>query len=223
MNFFRNLLRIIFKTKRSADKKEVISTPSIVIKEGPMGDITNNFSFYEFKPKGMSKTWKPKFKMQKLMIVELANDLQVVRKKANRSMRITSGVRAGKKDYDRLIKLGYHPSSTSDHYCGNVVSIPTKHKKRKIFGPHYCYSVGAADIVTKDMEEVFNISIDLDKQKKTNFGQIIWERNTLTGSEWIHYGNDPIKFLTPTICNLINRTRYMITIDGGKTYSVYNG
>lgn len=122
---------------------------------------------------------------------------------------ITSGVRT-KKDYDRLKKQGYNPSQTSDHFCGYqmVPGRPT---------------LGAADI------RVYNCSMTMkqialfikqycEASGFYMFGQVIYEKNPKTGSEWIHLSNDPYLVLNQYIAKTIERKRYLMSTDNGKTY-----
>ncbi len=182
-----------------------------------MGDITNNFSYYEFRPKGTPRTWKPEFKLQELMIIEMAENLQIVRNALPQTMTINSGVRVPS-DYNRLLLAGYYPSPTSDHFYANAVPIELTNTKRKLFGSYYSYSVGAADVkINGNYSDLFNLAIKLNIEEKVYFGQIILESSP-RGSMWIHFGNDPYKFFSAFMCPLITRTTYLTTTDGGKSY-----
>ena len=121
---------------------------------------------------------------------------------------ITSGIRT-KKDYDRLKKQGYNPSQTSDHFCGYqmVSGRPT---------------IGAADI------KVYNCSMstkkialfikDLVERGVMRLGQVIYEKNPATGAEWIHLGNDPHLIFTDFISSTVERKKFLMSTDNGKTY-----
>jgi len=187
-----------------------------------MGDITKNFSYSEFRPKKATKSWMPTSEYQKLLIDELAENLQVVRSEMPSGyMKITSGVR-DKNDYERLKRLGYNPSRTSDHNCGLAIELPKHDRKYKKFGDTYNFAVGAADVVPVGMsaKELFNLSVKLVQGGKCNFGQVIYEKDPNSGAEWVHYGNSLKDLFAPQIIDMINRTQFMKTTDGGRTYSV---
>jgi len=186
-----------------------------------MGNITQNFSFYEFRPHDKSKSWLPDNDYQEFLLRILATNLQVVRDKIpdGSYMKITSGVRTPS-DYDRLILSGYRPSSTSDHYCGTAINI-LDYRKRKKFGSTYNFSVGAADVqpVGITARQLFNLSFRLVKEQMCDFGQVIYEKNPSTGAEWVHYGNSLKKLFSEKIISMIGRIQFMQSIDGGLTYT----
>jgi len=188
-----------------------------------LGDITKNLSFYEFKPKNSPKAWVPNSIYQKMMIINLAENLQIVRDKmpTGSYMKVTSGVRL-LSDYSRLKSAGYNPSETSDHNCGVSIPLRKDTDKFKKFGETYNFSIGAADIVPIGMSvlDLFKLSFRLIKEGMCNFGQVIYESNPKNGSEWIHYGNDPADFFSKKIVKLINRQKFLQSLDGGKTYTV---
>jgi len=188
-----------------------------------MGDITKNFSFHEFKPKKATKSWVPTSEYQRALLTQLAENLQVIRSEIPEDcyMRITSGVRT-LEDYDRLKKLGYRPSKTSDHYCGVAIPLPKHDRKYKKFGETYNFAVGAADIVPVGMstEDLFNLSVKLTQGGKCDFGQVIYEKDPSSGAEWVHYGNSLKELFAPQIVDMINRTQFLKTLDGGRTYQI---
>ena len=172
-----------------------------------MSKITRNFDTEEFSSDALNE-----YQLSLLQI--LAENLQIVRDKLQDykkypkkevSISITSGVRSTS-DYDRLKKAGYHPSKTSDHYFGlQLSSKPT---------------LGAADTVYNNCslrhEEIARKIIEWEKLGEVHFGQIIYERNPISGAEWIHLGNDPYLIFRPEI--KITRVKYLKSIDGGKNY-----
>ncbi|MBR6647147.1 MAG: hypothetical protein IKL09_06505, partial [Clostridia bacterium] len=89
--------------------------------------LTENFKLSEF-----ISTDPTDYQLQLLQI--LADNLQLVRTflqefvqagKKSVSITITSGVRT-QADYERLVKNGYNPSKTSDHFCGyQLTAKPT--------------------------------------------------------------------------------------------------
>ena len=161
--------------------------------------------------------------LQDKLVVTLAENLQVVRSQLPKKayMKITSGVRT-LGDFNRLIKIGYRPSKTSDHNYGFAVPLSKNNKKFKIFGETYNFAVGAADTQAEGVDStyLFTLSMKLVNEGKCNFGQVIYEKNPETGAIWVHYGNDPALFYSEEIVKMINRTRFLKSLDGGKTYSV---
>lgn len=188
-----------------------------------MGDLTSNFSYYEFKPHGAPRSWRPNSEYQELLIKELAENLQVVRSELPEGcyMKITSGVRT-LSDYNRLINKGYKPSKTSDHNCGVAIPLEKHEKKFKKFGETYNFSVGAADVVAVGMsvKELFNLSVKLYQGGKCNFGQIIYEYDPNDGDEWVHYGNSLKDLFAPQVVSMINRSRFMKSVNGGRSYEI---
>jgi len=193
------------------------------LKEAQMGDITKNFSYYEFRPNGSTKSWMPSSEYQKILLNELAENLQVIRSELPDGcyMEVTSGVR-GLDDYNRLKKLGYKPSKTSDHNCGVSIPLPKHDRKYKKFGETYNFSVGAADIVPVGMPvtDLFNLSVKLTQGGKCDFGQVIYEKDPNSGKEWVHYGNSLKDLFAPQIIDMINRTQFMKTLNGGRNYEI---
>lgn len=192
-----------------------------------MGDITRNFSYYEFRPKGRPKTWKPSNEWRKLLIKNLAKNLQVVRSAMKKGcwMILTSAVRSDA-DYTRLIKLGYKPSKTSDHNTGLAIRLAAGSRKFKKYGETYNFSVGAGDVVSKGMSvyDLFKLAVKLNKAGKCDFGQIIYEYRPATKkrrkAEWVHFGGSINSLFSPMVVKFLARTKYMKSLDGGKTYSV---
>jgi len=184
-----------------------------------------SFAYAELRPSGAYQDWMPENDYQKFLVDNLAKNLQVVRSAmpAGCSMRVSSGVRTAD-DFNRLQLQGYHPSETSDHYCGNVVKIDKSSNNYKKFGPLYFFSSGAADIVPAgvDTEYLFKLGVNLTKKNLCKFGQIILEEDTSKATKWVHFSNDYSLIFSPDIVKFINRSQFLTTIDGGKTYTVYN-
>lgn len=183
--------------------------------------ITPNFFYYEFRPKARPKTWIPPGEYQRMLLQNLAQNLQIVRSAMpeNTSLHITSGLRAPA-DFARLKKAGYNPSPTSDHNFGNAVPLKINTVKYKKYGPTYNFSVGAADSVPVEMEtiDLFHLAIDLTKKKKCRFGQVIYEKNPATGAEWVHFGGDTEYVFSDEIVKFLNRIQFMESLDGGRSY-----
>ena len=168
--------------------------------------LSKNFKLSEFTSNDLTS-----YQIDLLKI--LAGELQIVRdslqafksgKKAV-TMTITSGVRT-KADYDRLVKKGYNPSLTSDHFCGySTDGNPT---------------LGAADVRVNNcslpLKQVALYIKELVLGYEVNFGQVIYERNPDTGAEWIHLGNDPEMIFKSNI--QISRKKFLMSLDNGKTY-----
>ena len=186
-----------------------------------MGDITPNFSFYEFRPYGKIKSWVPDNDYQEFLLRMLADNLQIIRNNfpIGAFMKVTSGVRT-LDDFERLIRAGYTPSSTSDHYCGTAVKT-INHVKRKKFGDTYNFAVGAADIepVGITAKQLFNLSFRLVKEQMCDFGQVIYEKDPARGKEWVHYGNSLKRILSKEMISRIGRIQFMQSIDGGRSYT----
>jgi len=188
-----------------------------------MGDITKNFSYYEFRPHGTPKSWLPTSEYQKLLVDTLAENLQTVRSEmpSDSWMKITSGVRT-LSDYQRLKNAGYKPSKTSDHNFGVSIPLDKHTSKYKKFGDTYNFSVGAVDVQPSGMstKDLFNLSVKLVQGNQCDFGQVIYEYDPNTGAEWVHYGNSLAELFTYVIVDMINRTQFMKTLDGGRTYQI---
>jgi len=182
--------------------------------------ITRNFSYYEYAPNSQGGNWFPCSEYQKCLIDEHAQNLQIVRDAlpAKATMRITSGVRV-ESDTDRLRVNGYNPSTTSDHYFGYAPRIPVGSSKYNKYGPTFNFAIGAADVVPTVVSafELFKIAVSLTSFGSCHFGQIIYEKHG--SSEWVHFGNDPRMFLSPSIVRFLGRSRFMQSLDGGKTYT----
>lgn len=172
--------------------------------------LTPNFKLSEFCPSLEVNDY------QAQLLQYLAFQLQSVRDYLQQysvngkavTIGISSGVRT-MADYERLKKKGYHPSKTSDHFCGlQLDGKPT---------------LGAADIYVRNCKlnyhDIAAKIIEWDKQGICSFGQIIYEKNPATGAEWIHLGNDPDKIFTERIN--ITRKPYLMSLDNGKTYKEF--
>lgn len=183
--------------------------------------ITNNFSFWEFGPKGCNRRWMPDNEIQKRLITDLAKNLQVLRDKARRgtSIHISSGIRTVY-DYYRLQGQGYHPSLTSDHLCGSAVRISSKSSKHAKFGETYNFATGAADCVVRGMSTADFADMAMREFRKgtVRFGQIIYEKSKK--SEWVHLSNAYENYFSPKIVVWLNKTPFLKSLDGGKTYQV---
>ena len=188
-----------------------------------MGKLSKNFDYMEFRPRGAAKNWMPTSEYQKMLLIDLVKNIQLVRCKMPKSSYIivTSGVRS-MLDYERLVDAGYNPSPTSDHFFGTSVTLRRGSRKIKTFGNVYNFSVGAADCVPIGMpvNELFNLAVNMDRDGECEFGQIIYERNGDGSKEWIHFGGCADHFFSPLTMRLINKEKYLMSINNGKTYTV---
>jgi len=164
--------------------------------------------------------------IQQLMLENMANSiLQPTRsflcseKNTKIKIKITSGMRTVS-DYHRLVKKGYSPSETSDHFYGYPVPLRNKEKIKK-FGAKYVYSVGACDIIP-DMNvfEAFEIICWLEGKGVIETGQIIYEK--FKNTEWIHISNPYHLFYSNEfVQEFMCKYPILVSVDGGKTYERY--
>lgn len=184
--------------------------------------ITKNFSFHEFGPKGCGKNWVPDNEYQKMLITDLASNLQILIDKAPKkiSIIISSGIRV-MDDFYRLQGSGYNPSETSDHFFGAAVPIKTTSKKYEKFGPTYNFSVGAADCIPSGMPVIdfFKHAMNCFRGSDVKFGQIIYEKDPVKKVEWVHLSNYYEKYFSNQTVDWLAKTRFMKSVDGGKSYT----
>lgn len=174
--------------------------------------LTDNFNLSEFV-----RSDSPKLTDYQIGLLSiLASNLQVVRDELQIYatdpaspviIKITSGVRT-LEDVERLKKSGHNPSKTSDHLCGlQMTSSPT---------------LGAADTIYKNCRlSCYEIAIlikELVLDEKCFFGQVIYEKNPATGSEWIHLSNDPCKVFQSNLAGYVHRSKFLKSLDNGKSY-----
>ena len=153
--------------------------------------LTDNFNSKEFVKPGVSLTpvqlWLLEHHCEEI--------LQPLRDFLKCSIKVTSGVRFPS-DLNRLRKLGYTPSETSDHLYNTTVTLKNPKKIAK-YGRFYSYSVGASDIIPSigaktawsKLKPHFNkkdTAIELPN-KYIKIGQIILEESK--NKEWIHISN----------------------------------
>jgi len=188
--------------------------------------ITDNFSYYEFRPRNAPSNWLPDNNYQALLIKVLAENLQVIRSAMpyGSSITITSGAR-NESDIQDLLNSGYNPSETSDHLCGISVKLNKNNPKYIKFGPTYNFTCGAADCVPNGMSisDFFILAMNKTKANHCRFGQVIHEYNPDTKAEWVHFSNDPSTFFSSPVVSLINRQKFLESKDGGKTYQTIMG
>ena len=179
-------------------------------------NLSKNFKLSEFTSVDQSDYSIALLKLLASQLQIVRNNLQEYAKdrKKQVSISISSGVRT-QADYDRLKKSGYNPSETSDHFCGLQLKCkPT---------------LGAADITVSNcslsLHEIASMIIYWNIEGYVNFGQIIFEYNPKTKSAWIHVGNDWNSIFASTFLKDfydINRKKYLMSLDNGKTYKTFN-
>lgn len=177
--------------------------------------LTENFTLEEFSKEQLTDYQIGLLKVLAVQLQKLRDSLQEERidPKKPVTIGISSGVRT-MADYERLKKKGYHPSKTSDHFCG--LQLDGKP------------CLGAADIYVKNCRlnyhDIAKRLIMMDQDAVVRVGQVIWEKNPKTGSEWIHIGNDwTYIFEAPEVVEAINKTRkkYLMSLDNGVTYKEF--
>lgn len=177
--------------------------------------LTANFKLSEF----IKEDPNP---YQLALIQKLADNLQRIRDMLQEyavegktvSISISSGIRTSA-DYDRLKSKGYNPSKTSDHFCGlQLLSKPT---------------LGAADLHFSNCKltyrQIAAKIIEWNENAKNDLmlGQVIYEKNPATGSEWVHVGNDWYGIYETDIAKAIDtmRKRYLMSLDNGRSYTAF--
>lgn len=179
--------------------------------------LSKNFKLSEFTKNDVTDYALALLKLLASQLQIVRNKLQsyAVDKKKPVSISIHSGVRS-EEDYKRLVKNGYNPSKTSDHFCGyQLLSKPT---------------LGAADIKVNNcsltLQEIANMLIEMNDKGELDAGQIIFEYNPKTKSSWIHFGNDWWRIFDANFIfdnNLFkSRKKYLMSLDNGKTYQTFN-
>lgn len=138
--------------------------------------------------------YKPTKLQEHLWQIMKDNFLNPIRNFVGSAGIITSGIRTYD-DYKRLTKDGYNPSSTSDHFAGNIIKLEKQSDINK-YGEYYNLSTFAVDVVFPDynMERIckyiYNkIEYDLDMipylcSEVRDVKQLIFE--TRGSSTWIH-------------------------------------
>ena len=189
-----------------------------------MGDITKNFSYSEYKPKGAPRDWKPESSYLDMMVIAHAQMLQVVRDEYGSGMTITSAVRS-ESDYYRLLEKGYFPSATSDHNFGQTMKIPdtgnSNLKKKRFWGDYYNFSVGATDVVSANVKEMYQCAVELTRRGVISPRQVIYEYHDGKDVEWLHIAGQPHLFFSGDLYDKVTeKPVFMYTTNGGRSYKV---
>ena len=148
----------------------------------------------------------------------MRGNLNVVRANIKSPMRITNCVRV-LSDFKRLIKKGYNPSSTSDHFWGKP--IPTIKKKNiSKYGKFFTFSAGAVDVQCPNVNllAVFYRIKKLQAKGRVHFGQVIYEKSRRT--EWIHLGNSRLLLFSRNLLMRVGAVKsvFLKSLNGGKSY-----
>ncbi len=159
----------------------------IPLEKQPTGKVSEFFSYEEFT---QSNYGTPVFnKINKFLLENLCrNILDPIRREFGHPLIVSSGIRDNNV-MEGLRKVGYFPSSSTDHSYGD----PEVN----------AYGVGAADIVPQDSncEELFTLTCDLFRRNRIRFGQCLWEKQ---GSrEWMHIANPKSVLFSPEAAVLI--------------------
>jgi len=127
--------------------------------------------------------------------------------------------------YRSLIKNGYNPSPTSDHFWGtHVETIRIKDKNK--YGSKYTFSMGAIDFKVKNLElmvGIFNTIRELVQLNNIKVGQCIleskYEKNIVV-SRWIHISNPLELIYNEEFIKRMNisKGQFLVSQDNGKTY-----
>ena len=127
--------------------------------------------------------------------------------------------------YRTLIKRGYNPSPTSDHFWGQSIETIRERDKKK-YGDSYSFSSGAVDFGCSgrgSLVSVFNDIRGLESTGAIKVGQCILESKTEKGkivSQWIHISNPrEIIYDAEFMKELqIKPRKFLYSKDNGKTY-----
>ena len=179
--------------------------------------LTKNFKLSEFTKTDLTEYSLALVKLLAANLQVIRNKLQEYAKDPNKpvTISISSGVRT-QADYERLVKNGYNPSKTSDHFAGyQLLSKPT---------------LGAADIKVGNCKlalyEVADLIIQMKSEGEVDVGQVIWEYNPKTKSDWIHIGNDWWQIFDSEFISdnklFTTRKEFLMSFDNGKTYSKFS-
>lgn len=135
-------------------------------------------------------------------------------------------------DVLRLLKEGYYPSVTTDHFYGEPQVIPpcnpTNLAKIAKYGEIYTYSTGAVDMAPdipqteKAFMDYFKWLVDLDRKGIINAGQIILEKGKYT--YWIHISNSAsLIYQDDFIKEMgLQKTKYLTSLNNDGKYKVFN-
>ncbi|NIO83409.1 MAG: hypothetical protein GTN53_22865 [Candidatus Aminicenantes bacterium] len=153
------------------------------------------------------------------------NNLNIIRAELKAPIIITSFNRSIQK-YRSMKARGLYPSPTSDHFWGQAVPCQLD-KHKKIYGPYFTESAGAADIVTPTISVfyAFRLIVKMAVTGVVNLGQVIYEkRRHPTPAEWIHLSNPRDHIFNKTYLEKTGglKRKFLTSKNGGKTYRVFS-
>lgn len=183
--------------------------------------LSDHFSLGEF-----TREAENRFSPTQIFLLQsiCQNILEPMRAFLSCPIKVVSGVRT-RGDYDRLIKQGYHPSETSDHFFGETVPLSRATKIQR-FGPTYSYSVGAADIMPacsaeeafSRMRQYFRPATGIVELPNMNvkIGQLILERSK---TYWLHVSNPATLVYSEIFADrYLKKAPFLMSLDNGKSY-----
>ena len=179
-----------------------------------MGNITNSFSYSDFRPSEESVLWMPRNDYQTLLIRTLADNLE------GTISRLPSGSRF------KIIKAkevsdGSKVSDISE--CDHLFGDPAESSEelRKKVGDIYYFSVGAVDIVPVNIDilNLYKFMVDLTIRCRVKFGKIILEYGG--NNPHIHVSNDMYEIYGPFISTFMYSKKFIYTTDNGVSYQEY--
>ena len=178
--------------------------------------MTKNFPLVEFQRAGFPVDYTIK---ELFMLQLLADNLQFIRDEINTPMIVTNSYRIREK-YMEMLRKGYYPSETSDHFFGQRMPVSNPAKIAK-YGRFFDLSTGAVDFTCADIEKNFRKIVHMAMSGEIKIGQLILESNGST--KWIHISNDPEMFYGIVLANKlpIVRQPYLCSLDGRRTYISY--
>lgn len=177
--------------------------------------MKNYFRISEFTAQGFPENPSAE---QRLMLYNLRDGiLNPIRAEISASIIIVDCCR-GIAEYNTLIKKGYHPSKTSDHFWGNVIT-ETGTDGKTITSK---YSVGAVDFYCprRPMDDVFKVVREMAINLQIKPGQVILEKGFR--GKWIHISNPKNLVYADSFIEemRIAKARFLTSSNNGKTYNL---
>lgn len=179
-----------------------------------MGNITKNFSFSDFRPKGSGEDWTPQSEYQRTLITKIAESIETVMSSLPRGVRveIAKGV---------VTPSQNNIESDYEHFYG--VSAQTPKHLISSFGEVYQMSQGAVNIHIKGMKttDAYQKFVEANVRCRSKFGTIVLHWKYEDRKPWIHLTNDCHDIYGPFIGTMLNKPKYTYTKDGGETFHEY--
>lgn len=191
--------------------------------------ISNNFWSKEIFP---GCGWEDVPKNSRYLASHLCDHiLQPIRNTDKRVRIDITGPARNSLDVIRLIRQGYHPSVTTDHFFGVPQTIPaigaTNLSKIERYGEIYTYSVGAVDI-RPDIPQTltafmgyYRKMVIMNEARDINAGQIILEKGKYT--YWIHVSNPVSLVYYPNFIKemVLQKSKYLISLNNDGRYKQF--